>query len=233
MLLKCENLTLGYGSAVVAENISFEVNAGDYVCVVGENGAGKSTLIKTLLSLMKPVAGTVEFSETVARSSIGYLPQKTEAQKDFPASIWEVVLSGCLCHAGFRPFYSKEEKNLARRNLELLGISSLAQKSFRSLSGGQQQRVLLARALCATDRLLILDEPTTGLDVLATGELYAIVRGLNKSGSAIIMASHDIENCAKDASHILHIANSSHFYGTTAEYAKSGFAFAALAGAET
>lgn len=228
MLLECQNLTLGYGANVVAENISFTVNTGDYVCVIGENGAGKSTLIKTLLSLQAALSGKVLTSSDFARTQIGYLPQRTEAQKDFPATVQEIVLSGCLCRMGARPFYSQKEKQLAKQNIELLGITQLTKKSFRELSGGQQQRVLLARALCATEKLLILDEPTSGLDINATKELYGIIRDLNKKGIAIITVSHDIENCMKDASHVLHLSHKKYFYGTVAEYVASGFSFSKI-----
>lgn len=218
MVIECQNVSLGYASKTVAENISFAVNEGDYVCVVGENGAGKSTLIKTLLGLQPVLAGKILTSNNFSRKNIGYLPQLTETQKDFPATVNEIVLSGCLCKMGNRPFYSQKEKSLAKENIEKLRISHIAKKSFRQLSGGQRQRVLIARALCAADNMLILDEPTSGLDVNATSELYEILRNLNKNGVTIITVSHDVENCMKDASHVLHLSDKKYFYGTVAEY---------------
>lgn len=218
MVIECQNVSLGYASKTVAENISFAVNEGDYVCVVGENGAGKSTLIKTLLGLQPVLAGKILTSNNFSRKNIGYLPQLTETQKDFPATVNEIVLSGCLCKMGMRPFYSQKEKSLAKENIEKLKISHIAKKSFRQLSGGQRQRVLIARALCAADNMLILDEPTSGLDVNATAELYEILRNLNKNGVTIITVSHDVENCMKDASHVLHLSDKKYFYGTVADY---------------
>ncbi|MBQ1709863.1 MAG: ABC transporter ATP-binding protein [Treponema sp.] len=215
--LKCENLKLGYNSKVVAENISFEVNKGDYLCIVGENGSGKSTLMKTLLHLIKPLSGTIETGDGVLADEIGYLPQQTEVQRDFPASVKEIVLSGCQSRCGRRPFYNKAEKQLALDAMEKMGISNLAKKCYRELSGGQQQRTLLARAFCATQKMLLLDEPVTGLDPIATEEMYSLIKNLNDNGITIIMISHDVDAALKYATHVLHIGKEV-FFGKVGDY---------------
>lgn len=215
--LKCENLTLGYNSKVVAENISFQVNKGDYLCIVGENGSGKSTLMKTLLHLIKPLSGTIKTGDGVLADEIGYLPQQTEVQRDFPASVKEIVLSGCQSRCGRRPFYNKAEKQLALEAMEKMGISHLAKKCYRELSGGQQQRTLLARAFCATQKMLLLDEPVTGLDPIATEEMYSLIKDLNDNGITIIMISHDLDAALKYASHVLHIGKEI-FFGKVGDY---------------
>jgi len=232
--LICKNLTLGYEGKTVISGLSFAVNAGDYLCVVGENGSGKSTLIKTILKLKTPMSGQIETGDGLQPNEIGYLPQQTVVQKDFPASVREVVRSGCLNRCGLRPLYNKAEKQLAEENMEKLGISSLAKRCYRELSGGQQQRTLLARALCATRKILLLDEPAAGLDPKVTAELYDLITKLNESGITIIMISHDIACSVKYASHVLHIGTKSlcgsenhccfqsdFFFGTTADYLKS------------
>jgi zinc transport system ATP-binding protein len=220
--LTCQNLTLGYEGKTVVSGLSFEVNAGDYLCIVGENGSGKSTLMKTILKLKTPISGTIETGEGLRPQEIGYLPQQTPAQRDFPASVAEVVRSGCLNRRGLRPFYTAAEKALARDNMERLGITGLARRCYRELSGGQQQRVLLARALCAARKILLLDEPSAGLDPLATTEMYELVKELNISGITIIMISHDIGASVKYASHILHIgASAPLFFGATGDYLKT------------
>lgn len=217
--LECKNLTLGYGSKTVIENLSFSVNKGDYLCIVGENGSGKSTLMKTILRLLKPLAGTITTGDGLLPDEISYLPQQTEVQRDFPASVREIVLSGCQSRCGKRPFYNKAEKQLAVAAMEKLGISELANKCYRELSGGQQQRTLLARALCAAQKMLLLDEPVTGLDPAATEEMYELIEGLNKDGITIIMISHDIEAALKHATHVLHIGNGgAAFFGDVKEY---------------
>lgn len=215
--LKCENLKLGYNSKVVAENISFEVNKGDYLCIVGENGSGKSTLMKTLLHLIKPLSGTIETGDGVLADEIGYLPQQTEVQRDFPASVKEIVLSGCQSRCGRRPFYNKAEKQLALDAMDKMGISNLAKKCYRELSGGQQQRTLLARAFCATQKMLLLDEPVTGLDPIATEEMYSLIKNLNDNGITIIMISHDVDAALKYATHVLHIGKEV-FFGKVSDY---------------
>ena len=218
-LIQIKNLSVGYDKNVILKGLNFSINSGDYICIIGENGAGKSTLIKTILNLLSPIEGDIEFVN-VARNEIGYLPQQTIVQRDFPATVTEVVMSGFQNRCKFRPFYSKEEKQQAKNNLEKLGILNLAKKCYRELSGGQQQRVLLARALCSTQKLLLLDEPITGLDPIAADEMYALIKKLNKSGIAIVMISHDIKTALKDASHILFTAQTP-FFGTKAEFEKS------------
>ncbi len=222
-LITCKDLSLGYENTRVAEHLSFTVEEGDYLCIVGENGSGKSTLMKTLLGLRPPRAGQIEFGGGLHKNEIGYLPQQTPIQRDFPASVQEVVLSGCLSRCGLRPFYTKEEKALAARNMQRLGIANLARRCYRELSGGQQQRVLLARALCATRKLLLLDEPVAGLDPKVTAELYDLVAELNRDdGITVIMISHDIAAALRYASHILHIGEGQRlFFGTAAAYLAS------------
>ena len=225
-MLSCENLTLGYEGQTVVSGLSFTVSAGDYLCIVGENGSGKSTLMKTILKLKTPTAGRIHAQPNLGE--IGYMPQQTVAQKDFPASVREVVRSGLLNRCGWRPFYTKAEKQLAEENMFRLGIAPLAKRCYRELSGGQQQRVLLARALCATHKILLLDEPASGLDPKATTEMYQLIAGLHANGTTIIMISHDIGASVKYASHILHIGNGAAvFFGTTQEYAQSepGYAY--------
>jgi len=220
-LLTVENLTLGYEGITVAEDLTFSVNSGDYLCIVGENGSGKTTLMKTILNLMKPLSGRVATGEGLQPAAIGYLPQQTQVQKDFPASVREVVLSGSLNKSGFNPFYTKVQKRQARDNMERLGILPLATKCYRELSGGQQQSVLLARALGAADRMLLLDEPAAGLDPQITEDMYMLIRQLNESGLTILMISHDIHAAARYASHILHVSRRPLFYGTKEDYVLS------------
>ena len=219
-LLTVQNLSLGYDSFVIADNLNFTVNAGDYLCIVGENGSGKTTLMKTLLNLKEPISGTIITGDGLRRNEIGYLPQQTLVQKDFPASVQEIVLSGCQNHSSFLPFYRKEDKLLADMNMERMGILELKKKSYRELSGGQQQRVLLARALCAARRILLLDEPVAGLDVKVTAEMYSLIKDLNSEGITIIMVSHDITAALHYASHILHVG-ANIFFGTKGEYIRS------------
>ena len=216
--IKCTDLSLGYGSQEILSGLSFEVNAGDYLCIVGSNGSGKTTLMKTVLGLQKPLAGAIEFSDGLSSRDIGYLPQQTDVQRDFPASVKEIVISGCLGRAGFRPFYSQKDKALAEKAMERMAITNLQNRCYRELSGGQQQRALLARALCATEKILLLDEPVAGLDPKVTADMYALIDSLNKNdGVTIIMISHDIDKAVKYASHILHIGTDN-FFGTREEY---------------
>ena len=219
--LTCQNLTVGYDGRAVLQGLNFEVNPGDYLCIVGENGSGKSTLMKTLLGLQAPISGRILTGDGLRKNEIGYLPQQTQAQKDFPASVREIVLSGCQGRCGSRPFYSKEEKQLAEENIGKMGIGSLAKRCYRELSGGQQQRVLLARALCATRKMLLLDEPVSGLDPRVTAEMYELIERLNREeGITVMMISHDISAALRYASHILHIGDSV-FFGTKADYLQS------------
>ena len=219
-LITVRDLALGYDSRAILEHLSFSVNTGDYLCIVGENGSGKSTLMKTLLNLQEPVSGQVLTGDGLQKNEIGYLPQQTVVQKDFPASVREIVPSGCLGRGGWNPFYRREEKKLAEENMARMGILELKDRCYRDLSGGQQQRVLLARALCATRKILLLDEPVSGLDPKVTAEMYELIAGLNAEGITIIMISHDIGAAVQYASHILHIG-SKVFYGTKDEYLES------------
>ena len=217
-LLSCRDLSFGYDGHSILENLNFEVKSGDYLCIVGENGSGKTTLMKTLLGLHTPLGGEIVFGGGLHKNEIGYLPQQTPSQRDFPASVFEVVLSGCLGRLGWRPFYNKSEKELAKANLSRMGVADLAQKSYRELSGGQQQRVLLARALCATQKILLLDEPVAGLDPAMTAEMYRLIEELNhKDGITVVMISHDMASALQYATHILHIGKHI-FFGTKEEY---------------
>jgi len=230
----CQNLSLGYDGKAILQNLNFSIHSGDYFCIVGENGSGKSTLMKTLLHLQPPVSGSILTGDGLKPNEIGYLPQQTLVQRDFPASVREIVLSGCQNRCSFRPFYSREEKTLATAAMEKMQISHLARKCYRELSGGQQQRVLLARALCAARKVLLLDEPVSGLDPKVTVEMYRFIEELNKrDGMTIIMISHDIAAAVHYASHILHIGQSV-FIGTKQEYLQSGIgkSFAGTAGGE-
>jgi zinc transport system ATP-binding protein len=220
--LDCKNLRLGYDGKTVVDDLSFSVNAGEYLCIVGENGSGKTTLMKTVLGLKTPLSGEVSFGDGLEPRGIGYLPQQTDIQKDFPASVREVVRSGCLNRRGPRPFYNPAEKRTAEENMEKLGISALAKRCYRELSGGQQQRALLARALCAAEKILLLDEPAAGLDPAATADMYELIKKLNDSGITVVMISHDINAALKYASHILHIRERrALFFGTAGEYQSS------------
>lgn len=226
MVFECKDVTLGYENVVVARNLNFTINKGDYLCIVGENGTGKSTLIKTMLGLVKPLDGKVinykSGKNVKSVKGIGYVPQQTETQKDFPASVWEVVLSGTLNAKSKLTFYSKADKEEAERNMKKLGIFELKKKCYRELSGGQQQRVLLARALCSMDSILILDEPVTGLDPAAVREFYGTVKELNeKEEVTVVMVTHDINSAMDYASHILHMNHKGFFFGTKEEYHKS------------
>lgn len=229
--LICKDLSLGYDGKAIVKGLNFSVDAGTYLCVVGENGSGKSTLMRTLLGLQLPLHGEIITDDGLRPNEIGYLPQQTAAQKDFPASVWEVVLSGCQSGCGLRPFYNRAEKQLAAENMKKMGIEALAKRCYRELSGGQQQRVLLARALCATRRMLLLDEPVAGLDPKATAEMYRTIAALNREGITIIMISHDLSAAIAYASHVLHIGKTL-FFGSKQEYLQSDIGFAASEGDE-
>lgn len=216
--LTCQNLAVGYEGRAVLENLNFSACPGDYLCIVGENGSGKSTLMKTILGLQPPVRGKVLTGDGLRKNKIGYLPQQTPVQRDFPASVREIVLSGCQGRCGDRPFYSKGEKQLAQTAMERMQVAALAKRCYRTLSGGQQQRVLLARALCAAQNMLLLDEPVSGLDPKVTGEMYGLIQRLNREdGVTILMISHDITATLNYASHILHLGRRV-FFGTKADY---------------
>lgn len=227
-LIECNNLCMQYEGVSAFENLTFSVDEGDFLCIVGENGSGKSTLIKGLLGLKQYSSGSISFNG-VSPKEIGYLPQQTIAQKDFPATVQEVVLSGCLNKNGNFPFYTKKSKERAKEKIAEMKIENLVKKSYRSLSGGQQQRVLLARALCATEKLLLLDEPVSGLDPLMTSEMYEVIDRLNQNNVTIIMVTHDIHNAVHYGNKILHMARGGYFFGTAEEY-KSTDIFRAMAG---
>ena len=218
----CRDVSLGYDGCTVSENMNFSVNRGDYLCIVGENGSGKSTLMRALLHLKPPQSGEILLGHGVSHRDIGYLPQQSEAQKDFPASVQEVVLSGCVGHKGFRFRMSRTDRAVARENMKILGIDALANHDYRSLSGGQQQRVLLARALCAAGKILLLDEPVSGLDPQATEDLYETIAHLNRAHAVtIIMVTHDLSAVARYATHVLHMGKHPTFYASAEEYCAS------------
>jgi len=220
--LACIDLSLGYEGKTVVKDLSFTVDTGDYLIIVGENGAGKTTLARTILGLTAPLSGRVE-TEGLRTDEIGYLPQQADIQKDFPASVREVVRSGCLNRRGLRPFYNAAEKRIAEENMEKLGIAGIAKHCYRELSGGQQRRALLARALCAAEKLLLLDEPAAGLDPEATAETYALIKNLNEGGVTVVMISHDVGAALKYATRILHIGGrGSAFFGPLDDYLLSG-----------
>ncbi|MBQ6659975.1 MAG: ABC transporter ATP-binding protein [Lachnospiraceae bacterium] len=221
-IVSCVNATLGYDNQVVVTDLNFEIFPGDYVSIVGENGSGKSTLMKTMLGLIRPLSGSITINCAKGSGCIGYLPQMSEMQRDFPATVREVVMTGFLNHKSWWPFFSKAEKAQAEEVLKKLRISDLAGRSYRELSGGQQQRVLLARSLLAAHEILMLDEPITGLDPSAAADLYETLRFLNKEdGMTIIMVTHDINSAVINSSKILHVKEHGAFFGTTAQYMAS------------
>jgi zinc transport system ATP-binding protein len=220
-LLSCQNAAFGYDGGIVVHDLVFSVEKSDYLCVIGENGSGKSTLIKGILRLINPMRGRLNMN--IKRNEIGYLSQQTALQKDFPAGVFEIVLSGNLSKMGVRPFYSRKEKEIAAVNMERLGIAGLKDCCYRELSGGQQRRVLIARALCASSKMLVLDEPAASLDPLVISELYNLLKTINQTmNMTIIMVSHDINAAVKYANRILHIKNKQLFFGDTGEYVQSG-----------
>lgn len=221
-LITCRDAEFSYDGHIAIRGLNFEINSGNYLVIVGENGSGKSTLIKGLLRLIKPSSGYVTLGDGLLQNEIGYLPQQTPVQKDFPASVSEVVISGRLNRRGLLPFYSKEDKIAAADNMERMGISDLKHRCYRELSGGQQQRVLLARALCATQKMLLLDEPGAGLDPVVTVELYSLIKSLNHdTGLTIVMVSHDVNISVDYSSHVLHLSGRQMFFGKTGEYKRS------------
>ncbi len=221
-LIRCSDVTLGYEGVTAVSHLSFTVEEGDYLCIIGDNGTGKSTLIRAILGLKRTSGGEITYEAGLRQNQIGYLAQQTEVQKDFPASVWEVVLSGCLNRKGIVPLYTPGDKKRAASALETLSIVNLKNKCYRELSGGQQQRVLLARALCAADRLFALDEPTTGLDPNMTTEFFAFMQRLNQTkGTAVVMVTHDTHCAVKYAKHILQLTAADYFFGTKEEYLDS------------
>lgn len=220
-LLKVKDLTLGYDGKVIVKGLGFCVNEGDFLSIIGENGTGKTTLVKGLLGLIPKISGEIEFGEGISQSHIGYLGQKNQISKDFPASVYEIVMSGFLNSNRFGLFYTKEQKKEAQLLMDRVGITSIRNSSFSQLSGGQQQRVLLCRALCATKKLILLDEPATGLDPIATAEFYTLLQKLNSEGVTVIMVSHDVTGAIKMSSNILYLGKDATFYGTTHQYLHS------------
>lgn len=224
-LIELKKLNIGYGHNSVCKDINFVVEEGQYICVIGENGSGKSTLLKTILGLNKPISGKLIFNEESGFKGIGYLPQQAEIKIDFPATVMEVIMSGFLGKMGLRPFYNKQEKEKASVIAKNLNIEELVKKSFKELSGGQQQRVLLARALCATDNILVMDEPVNALDNKSIKKFYQLIRKLNKeNGLTIIMVSHNLENVIDSASHIIYLKDKMEFAGTKEEFLTSEYA---------
>jgi zinc transport system ATP-binding protein len=225
-LLVCENLSLGYDGTVVLRGLNFSVEAGERLCVAGENGSGKSTLLKGLLGLVPPLGGALRKSPGFRARETGYLPQESAVQRDFPAAVFEVVLSGRQNRRGFRPFYTKKDKAAATEALGMLDMADSAKSCFRELSGGQRRRVLLARALCAAEKFLLLDEPAAGLDPIVQGELYKLLDSINREkGITIIMVSHDIDGAVgfaeTSAGKVLHLAGKQLFFGSAGDYRES------------
>ena len=222
-VITCKHVTVHNERTLALDDVSFSVKKGEFLTIVGENGAGKSTLVKAILGMLTPDGGSVEVDQSTV-GSIGYLPQQSSAQRDFPASVWEVVLSGCVGATGLFPFYSRAQKAAAKANMDMLGVTPFAKKNYRALSGGQQQRVLLCRALCAAKEVLLLDEPTTGLDPLVTKELYTTVKHLSSEhGMTVIMVSHDVGAALRYSDRILHLATSLRFIGTPEDYLKTPY----------
>lgn len=207
-LLECKNLCVGYGSKIVQENLNFTIEKGDYFFIIGENGSGKSTLMKTMLGFIKPLSGIINYSSEWNRKGVGYLPQASEIQKTFPATVWEIVISGCQSSLGLFPFYSKAAIEKAKNNMNRLGIQDFAKRGFKELSGGQQQRVLLARTLCAAGSVLILDEPAKGFDAEITETMYELVYDMNMEGMTVITISHDLDAAEKYGNKILKLGKS-------------------------
>ena len=221
-LIKCEDLAFAYSGETVLRGVSFSVNAGDYLCIVGENGSGKSTLMRGLLGLKEPSAGSITFGDGLKPNEIGYLPQQTDLQRDFPASVFEVALSGRLNSLGRRFFYSRADRAETERNLERIGMLEFKNRCYQELSGGQQQRVLLARALNATSKLLLLDEPVAGLDPVATGEMYNILKLITLcDGVTVVMVSHDVNAAMRYATHILQLGHTQLYFGSVHDYVHS------------
>lgn len=222
--LECRNITIGYEKDTVVSDVSFSVEKGEYISIVGENGTGKSSILKGILGLIPLRGGVIELEDRLLKSHIGYLPQQNPMQKEFPASVYEVVLSGCQNGKGISPFYSRKAKDAARKNIARLGMEEYIKKSFADLSGGQRQRVLLARALCATERMILLDEPVTGLDPVAIREMYTLIRRLNRElNITIIMVTHDMEKALEYSDKILHLSREAYFFGNVEEYRGSKY----------
>lgn len=221
-IIICDKLTLSYNKEIIVSNLTFDIKDGEYICIVGENGTGKSTLVKAILGLISPADGKITFNG-IKQNEIGYISQNSVIPDNFPASIYEIVLSGCLNRKKFMPFYSKADKEKANKYLKILELDNIKNKNFSQLSGGQKQRVLLARALCATKKVILLDEPTAGLDPLATNELYEIINTLNKENKITVIAvSHDIENAIKYSDRILNLSKDSYSISKSFEFTMKG-----------
>ncbi len=217
-LIELKNLSLGYDNITVLKDINMVIEENDFICIVGPNGSGKSTLIKGILGLIKPSKGKIIYNN-LKQNFIGYMPQEVKIDSNFPASVYEIVLSGTLNRLGLKSFYTKREKQIADDNLKILGIENLKDKSFQDLSGGQRQKVLLARSLCATSKLLILDEPSNNLDAKSKQELYEIIVDLNKNHNiTIIMITHDLDHDNLIGNKILSLRDDEIFFGTTEEF---------------
>ncbi len=218
-LINCNNLTIGYENKKLISGLSFKIEKGDFLCITGENGAGKSTLLKTLLKFIPQISGDIISAEKKTYiKKTGYLPQQSSLQKDFPASVWEIVLSGTINDYNFFPFYTKHQKRIAEKNLERMDVMDLRNCSFSKLSGGQKQRVLLARALCAASEILFLDEPSNALDVNAREILYRTIINLNKNETAVVMVTHDLDFALKYSKHILNLCRDCYFFGSREEF---------------
>jgi len=223
-LLECKNVSIGYNDKAICKDISFTIEKGEYVCIVGENGCGKSTLLKTILGLTKQVSGKIKFDNNFNKTQIGYLPQQSEMQRDFPAVVKEIVMSGFINKMGLRPFYNKSEKEKALKLMSQLNIIDHKNKSYKDLSGGQQQKVLLARALCATDELLVLDEPTNGLDMRSIKAFYDTIYRLNsENGITILMVTHNLDKVIDKVTKIIYLKNTQVFCGSKEEFLESEF----------
>ncbi|MBE6034493.1 MAG: metal ABC transporter ATP-binding protein [Clostridiales bacterium] len=221
-LINCKNLILGYEGKAIIKNLTFQVDAGDYLCIIGENGVGKTTLMKCILGIGKAMGGNIQLGEGLKQNEIGYIPQQSNSQKDFPATVYEVVLSGCLNSHGSIAIYNFRDKKKADENLERLNLAHLKRKCYRELSGGQQQRVLLARALCATKKILFLDEPVAGLDPKAAQDFYEILKQINAEGTTIVMITHDVQGLKGNARQVLHLKHEDVFYGSISDYLGGG-----------
>ena len=239
-IVKIKDLTIRYGNANEAvKNVSFDIEKGDFLLIVGENGSGKSTLIKGILGLLPASSGSIEFLGDTAKK-IGYLPQANEISGDFPARVSEVVLSGYTGKKGLFSFYSARDKKKATEILKYLDIMQLWNKSVRELSGGERQKVLLARALvsatycgvctekncscheetfCHTNGLIVLDEPSNGLDPVANSNLYLTLDRLRRDkGMTVVMVSHLVDSASMYANKVLHMDNGIKFFGSRDSY---------------
>ena len=218
VLMEAKHLDIGYGKKVIYGGLNFSVKAGDFICIVGPNGAGKSTLVKTLLGLIKPLNGEIRFYG-LKRGLIGFLPQEIKIDENFPATVFEIVLSGNLNRLGKRAFFNQDERKHALSKMKLVGISELKDRHFVELSGGQRQKVMLARALTATQDLLILDEPSNSLDRKSTKELYATLKKINQNGITIMMITHDLDHGNLIGNKILALRDT-FYYGATDDFVK-------------